>query len=235
MKSEETKTLLSQNLGYELEKLKNEQKPDELFKYISLVYEKENNLVNYLPEEGLIFIDEIRRVQEMSDSLDREEADWYTALLEEGKIIHDLTVAHSLHDALQKSSRSIVYLSLFLRHVPNTNPQNIINISCKQMQNFHGQMHVLKTELERWKKGNFAVIFLGADKKRMEHLERVLGDYGVETVTLPAKGQILPGTVQIAKDLHTGLNFRFKVAVITEKLFNKKRRGRTGKTSSRNG
>ncbi len=237
VKSEETKTLLSQNLGYELEKLKNEQKPDELFKYISLVYEKENNLVNYLPEEGLIFIDEISRVQEMSDSLDREEADWYTALLEEGKIIHDLTVAHSLHDALQKSSRSIVYLSLFLRHVPNTNPQNIINISCKQMQNFHGQMHVLKTELERWKKGNFAVIFLGADKKRMEHLERVLGDYGVETVTLPAKGQILPGTVQIAEgDLHTGFELPIqKVAVITEReLFNKKakRRPRRQKLSN---
>ena len=54
----------------------------------------------------------------------------------------------------------VVYLSLFLRHVPNTNPQNIINITCKQMQNFHGQMNVLKGEIERWKKSNYAIVFL---------------------------------------------------------------------------
>ena len=216
---------MPRNIGYELEKLKNEQKPDELFKYLSLAYEREDNLVNYLPDEGLIFIDEISRVQEMSASLDKEEADWYTSLLGEGKIIHDVKVTHQLQGALHQKSHPIIYLSLFLRHVPNTNPQNIINISCKQMQNFHGQMHVLKSEVERWKKGNFAVVFLGADKTRTDKLERVLGDYGVEAVSLKKNSQILPGTVQIVEgDLHTGFELPIqRVAIITErKLFNKK-------------
>ena len=42
------------------------------------------------------------------------------------------------------------------------------------MQNFHGQMNILKSEMERWKKSGFTVIFLGADEKRAEKLKNVL-------------------------------------------------------------
>ena len=71
-------------------------------------------------------------------------------------------------------------MSLFLRHVANTSPQNIINISCKQMQNFHGQMHLLKAEIDRWKKSNYSILFLGPDEERVKKLERVLEDYEIE-------------------------------------------------------
>ena len=57
---------------------------------LSLAYEDPASLLDYLPHHGLVFIDEISRVQEMNDSLVKEEAEWYTALLSEGQIIHDL-------------------------------------------------------------------------------------------------------------------------------------------------
>ena len=151
---------MAQNIGYELEQLRNGQIPDQLFKYLSIAYEKPQSLIDYLPSKGFLFIDEISRVQEMNESLGKEEAEWYTSLLGEGQITHDLKISHQLPDLMSKAGKPIVYLSLFLRHVPNTSPQNIINISSKQMQNFHGQMHVLKGEVDRWRKGNYAVIFL---------------------------------------------------------------------------
>ena len=90
----------------------------------------------------------------------------------------------SLPELITRLKLPIIYLSLFLRHVPNTNPQNIINISCKQMQNFHGQMNVLKGEIERWKKSNYSIVFLGSDEERVKKLERVLEDYEIEaTIT----------------------------------------------------
>ncbi|MDV2583565.1 hypothetical protein, partial [Alkalibacillus haloalkaliphilus] len=90
--------------------------------------------------------------------------------LSEGQIIPDLSISHNLQSLMHQHEFPIFYLSLFLRHVANTNPQNIINISCKQMQNFHGQMHLLKSEIDRWKKGNFAIVFLGPDEKRVKKL-----------------------------------------------------------------
>ncbi|PLR78934.1 transcription-repair coupling factor [Bacillus sp. V3-13] len=232
IKDEKTKTLLSQQIGFELEQLRNGQKPEQVFKYLSFAYENENSLIDYLPENGLIFIDEISRVQEMNDSLEREEAEWYTSLLSEGKMIHDVKISHQLQPLLHQSNRPIVYMSLFLRHVPNTNPQNIVNISCKQMQNFHGQMNVLKGEVERWRKGNYSIIFLGPDQERVKKLERVLEDYQIEATIVHHDHDLMPAKAQIVQgNLHTGFELPIqKIAVITEEeLFNK----RTKKPSRR--
>jgi transcription-repair coupling factor (superfamily II helicase) len=225
LKDDKAKILMTQNISFELEQLKNGQKPDQVFKYLSLAYERANSLVDYLPSNGLVFIDEISRVQEMNDSLVKEEAEWYTSLLSEGQIVHDLHISHDLPVLLQKKELPIVYMSLFLRHVANTSPQNIINISCKQMQNFHGQMHLLKAEIDRWKKGNYSILFLGPDQERLKKLERVLEDYEIDASIIKEDQQLLPGKVQIMKgNLHAGFELSIqKIAVITEEeLFNKR-------------
>ncbi|PLR93300.1 transcription-repair coupling factor [Bacillus sp. T33-2] len=225
LNNDKAKTLMAQNVGYELEQLRNGQKPDQMFKYLSLAYKSTESLIDYLPEGGFIFIDEISRVQEMNDSLNKEEAEWYTSLLSEGQIIHDVKMSHHLPDLIHKSRRPVVYMSLFLRHVPNTNPQNIINISCKPMQNFHGQMHVLKAEIDRWKKGNFSILLLGPDGERVKKLERVLEDYDIDASVINRQQMLSPGKAQIgAGSLNTGFELPIqKIAVITEEeLFNKK-------------
>ena len=225
LKDDKAKMQLSQNISYELEQLKNGHKPDQVYKYLSLAFEQPSSLLDYLPGNGLVFIDEISRVQEMNDSLVKEEAEWYTGLLGEGQIIHDLHVSHDLQAMLQRKEFPIIYMSLFLRHVANTSPQNIINIACKQMQSFHGQMHLLKAEIDRWKRSQFAVVFLGPDEERVKKLERVLEDYEIESSMIKGEQQLLPGKVQIMQgSLHSGFELAIqKIAVITEEeLFNKR-------------
>jgi transcription-repair coupling factor (superfamily II helicase) len=225
LKNDKAKMQLSQNISFEMEQLKNGQKPDQIFKYLSLAYDGGTSLLDYLPQNGMVFIDEISRVQEMNDSLVKEEAEWYTALLSEGQIIHDVTISHDLQVLLQKNDFPILYMSLFLRHVANTSPQNIINVSCKQMQNFHGQMHLLKAEVDRWKKGNYSILFLGPDEERVKKLERVLEDYDINATVMKGSQQLYPGKVQIVKgNLQTGFELSIqKIAVITEEeLFNKR-------------
>ncbi|WP_316572824.1 transcription-repair coupling factor [Neobacillus sp. YIM B06451] len=225
IKDDKAKLQMSQHISYELEQLKNRQRPDQLFKYASIAYEHPASLLDYLPENGLVIIDEISRVQEMNDSLDREEAEWYTSLLGNGEIIQGLSLSHRVQDLFQKRIFPVLYLSLFLRHVANTSPQNIINISSRQMQNFHGQMHLLKSEMERWRKGGYTVLFLGADSERIGKLQRVLEDYGIEAGMASGNAKLVPGSVLI---MHGSLQGGFelplqKIAVITEEeLFNKR-------------
>ncbi|MBP3039318.1 transcription-repair coupling factor [Bacillaceae bacterium Marseille-Q3522] len=224
VKDEKTKQELLTNVGYELEQLKNQQIPSQVFKYHSIAYEKPASLLDYLSDDGVVFIDEISRVQEMNESLEREEAEWYTSLLSSGEIIHHIKLANDFHTLIHQKKQPKIYLSLFLRHVPNTNPQNIINITCKQMQNFHGQMHVLKSEIERFVKGNYTVIFLGATKERVEKLTNILADYEIEADELE-HDQWIKGKVQIIEgELLTGFELPIeKVAVITEdELFHKR-------------
>ncbi|MBE4906669.1 transcription-repair coupling factor [Bacillus luteolus] len=225
LKDDKVKELTLENITYELDLLKNGQFPQKMFKYLSLFYERPTSLLDYLPQNGIVILDEISRIQEMSDSLDKDEAEWYTGLLENGEAIHNLHHSHKFNVLIQKSTKPLLYLSLFLRHVPYTSPQNILNMTCKQMQNFHGQMHVLKTELDRWKKGNFSVVFLGANDERVKKLQNVLEDYDIKATPLKTDADILPGQVQIIiGDLNDGFELPLqKLAVITEEeLFKKK-------------
>lgn len=225
IENEQIKQLLTIHIRQELEQLKNEQKPEQLFKYLSILYEKPASLLDYVPQSSIICIDEISRVNEIRASLEKEEAEWETSLLSEGKIVHDLVISHDLQSLLNHTKHPLLYFSLFLRHVPNTNPQNIINISCKQMQNFHGQMHVLKAELERWKKANYTIIFLGENEERVDRIERVLNDYQIDVVVnknsdqiLSKKNQILQGSLQNGFEMPM-----YRLAVITEgELFHKR-------------
>lgn len=92
------------------------------------------------------------------------------------------------------------------------------------MQNFHGQMNVFKSEVERWKKSKYSVVILGPDEERMSKLRRVLEDYEVEATELSESSSILEGKVQIARgNLNVGFELPMqKLAVITEQeLFNK--------------
>jgi len=230
LKSEKDKTQLAQNIGYEIEQLKMGNKPDQLFKYLSYAYDEQNSLIDYLPQSGVIFIDEVSRVFETNDSLEKEEAQWYTSLLGEGQIVHDVKVSHDLRGFLQKKESPVIYMSLFLRHVPNTNPQNIINVACKQMQTFHGQMNVLKGEIERWKKGNYTVVFLGPDGERVKKLQRVFEDYEIESIAAAENQPILNGKIQIIEgNLNAGFELiGQRLAVITEEeLFNKRTQKKT--------
>ncbi|WP_449538333.1 transcription-repair coupling factor [Ferdinandcohnia sp. Marseille-Q9671] len=225
IKDEKTKELLLENISYEVEQLKNGQVLQQMFKYLSLIYDQPASLLDYVPENGLILLDEISRIQEMADSLDKEEADWVTSLLAQGEIIHGLTLSHQFAKLLQNANNPMIYLSLFLRHVPYTSPQNILNMSCKQMQNFHGQMHVLKAELERWQKGNYSVIFLGSNEERVKKLQQVLADYDVNAMTSISDSEISLGKPQIVLgDLQDGFELPLqRIAVITEEeLFKKK-------------
>lgn len=225
MKDEKVKEALIENISADIEQLKSGRVNEQVFKYLSFFYQNPASLIDYLPDNGLVILDEISRIYEMSDSLDKEEAEWYTSLLAEGKITHGVMLSHKFSSLSAKSIQPFIYLSLFLRHVPHTNPENIVNMTCKQMQSFHGQMHILKSEIERFQKGNYQVVFLAPNEERMKKLESVFEDYEIKVTTVLHNQQVLPGKVQIMLgDLNTGFEIPLqKLAVITEEeLFKKK-------------
>ncbi len=100
------------------------------------------------------------------------------------KIVQNVSISHSFPEVLQKRMRQTIYLSLFLRHIPYTHPQNIVNISCKQIQVFYSQMQLLKVEIERWQKGNYAVVLLAGDEERAKKLKRTLEDYEIDAIQI---------------------------------------------------
>jgi transcription-repair coupling factor (superfamily II helicase) len=225
LKKDAVKELLVQNINADIELLRNGQKPEQFFKYLQLAYDPGASLLDYVSQNGLIVFDELSRIQEMNERLEKEESEWFATLLEHGEIMHDTAIAHSFGELISKTDLPRIYLSLFLRHIPNTNPQNIANVSCKTMQNFHGQMHLLASEVERWTKNHMNVLFLAPDRERCKKLESVLRDYGIKAQVTEKAGNF-SGIRIIEGSLHNGFELPSLklVAVTEEEIFNKKTR-----------
>ncbi|ASN03737.1 transcription-repair coupling factor [Virgibacillus necropolis] len=224
LKSNEAKEALSEALNQDLERLKNLEHFQEMYKYIGFLYKDPASLLDYLPKNGLIILDEMSRIQETATNIDTEEAEWYSNLLEANKMVKNSKFSFDWHEVWQKMEQPRLYMSVFMRHIPNTQPQNIINLSSRSMQEFHGQMHLFKNELKRWMKSESSVVILVPNKKRMEKIHSIFADYDIEaTMAKSLKLPVEKPTIAIG-NISSGIELPMhKLVLITEnELFKKK-------------
>jgi transcription-repair coupling factor (superfamily II helicase) len=228
LKDSKTKEKVVSRIGGDAELMQQGQRFPHLYAYISAIYPTNDTILAYMPKETVLIVDEPSRVLETAAQLQKEEAEWMTARIAEGEFMANLSLSRSYEEVIMQRGRQIIYMSLFLRQTPKTQPQNIVNWTCRTMQNFHGQMNVLKSELARWTKSQDRIVFVAADTERAKRLERVLHDYGMEADLLLEKAETVPPgrpTILIG-NLQTGFELPMnKLVVITEgEVFTAKQR-----------
>ncbi len=192
MTDRKAKTALQQELGREIEMLREQVHFPEMYKYVSLIYPERRTLYDYMPENTLLLMDEPSRLLDTASQLERDEAEWNLHLLQSGKSLPDLPLALEGDTAIYHRPFQTLFLSLFVRQIPRTHPGQVVNVVSRTMQDFHGQMNVLKAEMERWKKSNMRVIMLAGDDERAERIRRVLDDYEIEAPEI-MKGHLQGG------------------------------------------
>src|SRR5699024_127191 len=139
-------------------KMKSAETFNYMYKDTALFYDTPTSLLDYLPKDGLVILDEMGRIQEAAEQLDTEEAELTTSLLEQQDIVADVPLSFSWTEIGEKMEQQRIYMSVFLRHMANAQLENIVNVSSRAMQEFHGQMPLFKTELERWENADYSVI-----------------------------------------------------------------------------
>ncbi|WP_047980722.1 transcription-repair coupling factor [Ornithinibacillus contaminans] len=230
IKIDAAKEVLVETIEPDITRLKNLERYQEMQKYIGFFYDNPASLLDYLPENGLIMLDEMSRIQETATNLDHEEAQWYSSLLEANKMVTDSRFSFDWHTIWNNMHVQRVYMSVFLRHIPNTNPQNIINLSSRSMQEFHGQMHLFKNELQRWKKGDFSVVIMAPNESRADKIHSILRDYDIEANNTTELNLPVDIPTVVIGNLTTGIELPMhKLALITENELFKKRSKRTRK------
>lgn len=214
MNDRQTKERLTSEISREIDLLRQNVYFSEIYKYISLLYPERQTLLDYFPRDTVLLMDEPNRLAETARQLERDESEWTTHLLQQGKSLPGFVLAVPAEQALYPKGFQTVYMSLFVRQIPHTQPQNIVNFVYRSMQNFHGQMNVLKAEMERWRKNGARIIMLAGNTERADRMKRVLEDY---QISLP---QILQGNLQSGFELPS-----IKLVVITEgEMFTQKQR-----------
>ncbi|GAA0467202.1 transcription-repair coupling factor [Alkalibacillus silvisoli] len=225
LNDETAKEQLYEKINYDIERLEQGETFSGIYQYLTLLYQKPSSLLDYLPKESVVLLDEMSRISETAEQLDREEANWYTEMLDQHSMVNGLKLSFDWQTVWNKVTYPKIYMSLFLRHIPNTKPENIVNISSRQMQQFHGQMNLLKNEMDRFSQAQYSVVIVVSSDERASRVERVLDDYEMivhrphDTTELPVSEPIIiKGSISEGFEMPS-----YRLAVLTEEeLFKKK-------------
>lgn len=214
VKKPELQELLLSNIQYDIAMLKDGNLPNYVNKYGSLLFEEQTYLGDYFAQDGLVFFDELGRIQEVMDAWEREEDEWFLSLIEEGKMLHDVKPSFTFKEILAMTKQQKVFFALFARTFTGIRFQKTTNFSCKPMQQFHGQIALLQNEVERWKLEKFTVLFTAEGKDRLETIKRMLEDYHIEaSLGMPTGAGIFLVDAALSAGYELPLQ---KIAVVTD-------------------
>lgn len=169
-------------IGTDIRKLNNGHPSYGLIRYAHLYDKHIGTLLDYCTDLTVICLDEPSRLQERQRALEKEYGEWLTDSILRGELLSG-TMHNPDYAQLWMSNKvGRIQFSLFSRPTGQHRFAGTVNFMTKPMQNFHGQMNVLKSELLRWHKSGMHVVFVAATEERAERLERVLSDYKIEIV-----------------------------------------------------
>lgn len=210
----QAKLRLRDEIHREIELLREHVYFPEIYKYVTELYPEKQTIYNFMPQDTVLIFDEPARLLETGKQLERDESEWSMHLLQNGKTLPQLTLSLDHEEVLYKRPFQTLFISVFLRQVPHTLPQNILNMVSRSMQDFHGQMNVLKAEMERWQKAGVQVFMLASSEERLDRMRRVLQDYDIHEPTM------MIGSLQSGFEMPS-----IHLAVITEgEMFSQKQR-----------
>ncbi|WP_454193195.1 transcription-repair coupling factor [Paenibacillus sp. Marseille-Q7038] len=210
----QAKLRLRDEIHREIELLREHMYFPEIYKYVTELYPEKQTIYEYMPQDTVLIFDEPARLLETGKQLERDESEWSMHLLQNGKTLPQLTLSLDHEEVLYQRPFQTLFISVFLRQVPHTLPQNILNMVSRSMQDFHGQMNVLKAEMERWQKAGVQVLMLASSEERLDRMRRVLQDYDIHEPTM------MIGNLQSGFEMPS-----INLAVITEgEMFSQKQR-----------
>lgn len=219
---------LEQSISADIRKLREGQPFAGVARYQLLYPEHADTLFDHVPQPAFVCFDETSRILERADVLEKEFREWLSGAIMRGEVLSGTVDAIHYEAKFQELNRPKVHFATFAHTRGSQRYQQVLNISARSMQNFHGQMNVLKQELARWEKAHTQVVFAAATKERADHLARVLDDYRIQAdqVEVFTPGSKVPQIV--VANLSSGFELPMhRIAVIVEtEVFTAKRKHR---------
>lgn len=175
------------------------------------------NLLDYLGEDGVVLVDDYPRLRDTNKQLELDEANWSVDKLRVHQIFKAQQFGLHFQDVLKRDQHPEVFFALFQKGMGNMRFDQLLEIPTRAMQQFFGQMPLLKQEIERWSLTSQTVVMMMATEERLAKVSQTLDDFGISAV-MTKQEDIQPGVVQlIPAQSQTGFELPdAKLVVITE-------------------
>ena len=150
-------------------------------KYISYFYEKTSTLLEYLPQESIIVLDEFSRIAQTADLNLVGFNEMIKDAIEKGNILPQSSVLLYQFDEILNAVRKhkVIHLNTFMQDPSELRAGKIINIESKPTPSFNGRMDLLINEIKGWRDKNNRIVVLAGSSTKAEKMIEVLNENGI--------------------------------------------------------
>ncbi|WP_273477896.1 transcription-repair coupling factor [Ignavigranum ruoffiae] len=197
--------------------------------YLSWIYAKPASLVDYLPAEGLLIVDEFAKLADYEARMDQENAFWLEQEIVKGRILPNLELKHSSVELIRNYPRFSLHLALMQRGFGDMRFSGFHHVHYRPMNPFYNQMALLKTEVDHWLHQGVTIQILAKDLSEARHTLQRLEENDIEPVLIQDKGGLNPKVVNITLgDLSKGFELPLDkyVLISSQDLYKKSRQAR---------
>lgn len=213
----DAKKRLEQSISPLLKAIAHQQLVPEMLEFANLVYPQKYSLLDYLPADGSLFIDDYPRIMDAQKQLQTDESNWLVDKVGQQQLLATDSLQNDFAQLIRSDKHAQIVFALFQKGMGQLRFSQITNLVTRNMQQFFGQLPILKTEIGRWIKQNQTVVIMVNGQERMQKINNTLQDFDIN-VTETKGNEIKPQIVQlISADLQSGFELpNANLVVITE-------------------
>ena len=185
-------------------------------KFLSLFYQKEWTILDYLPTHTPIFFDDFQKIMDKHAQFELEVANILTDDLQNSKALSNQQYfANSYQD--YRKYKPATFFSNFHKGLGNLKFDALYQFNQYPMQEFFSQFPLLKEEINRFRKSDYTVVLQANSASSLQSLHKILQDYEIHLDYIKDK-EIHEKAVQLIEgNLVQGFNFvDEKIVLITE-------------------
>ncbi|MDE1549316.1 transcription-repair coupling factor [Jeotgalibaca caeni] len=223
IKNEEAKERLDVYFSDLLERMELGEQPERPSMYTSLIYPEMTTLMDYLPENTLLILDEYGRSLENDRNQEQEAAEWQEAKQKEGVLLPKQKMMMEIREVMKKSNHPKIFYSLFQKGLGSIRFTAIHPMQYRGVVQFFGQMPMVKVEIDRWLKQGLTVFTLVSDAERAKKVHQTFNDFHIDSLITGKDGIIKNRNNIMVGSIASGFEMPLEKSVfLTEKeLFNK--------------
>ena len=185
-------------------------------KFLSLFYQKEWTILDYLPTHTPIFFDDFQKIMDKHAQFELEVANILTEDLQNSKALSNQKYFTNNYQDYHKY-KPATFFSNFHKGLGNLKFDALYQFNQYPMQEFFSQFPLLKEEINRYRKLDYTVVLQANSYSSLQSLHKNLQDYEIHLDYIKEKSIHEKAIQLIEGDLGQGFNFvDEKIVLITE-------------------
>lgn len=197
--------------------LKQHRLTNDLQEFSNLVYPQAHSLLDYLPADGVVYLDDLGRIKQAAKQMAAEDQSWLADKVKYHQLTAVPELSNDLEQLIKDDQHGQLYGALFKKGMGNLRFTQLVELTTRPMQRFFGQMPLLKTELQRWIDQGQTVVLMANSKVRRDQIARTLHDFGIEASETGTDALSMNTVQLVAANLNNGFEMPAGgLVVITE-------------------